>query len=189
MGGKKKAGGGKKKKAGDDDEINQDQLYEVLKAKVDSLKSRIFLEQERRDNAMALTEEIREKEQGLDTKMDEHHENTRDQVKAMTKIYKNMEDGKNTEIDKCSQEVSDQEAEKRKLQQEIAKLQKEKEDKVAEKQEQIGNLRDRINVISSNFAELLKSTLIKMQERIDDANQTYEGDQPQMMGGLGSDAA
>ena len=27
-----------------------------------------------------------------------------------------------------------------------------------------------------------------MQERIDDANQTYEGDQPQMMDGLGAQA-
>ena len=44
MGGKKKGGGAKKKKGGDDDEINADQLYEILKAKVDSLKSRIFLE-------------------------------------------------------------------------------------------------------------------------------------------------
>ena len=30
--------------------------------------------------------------------------------------------------------------------------------------------------MSSDFAEMLKTTLNKMQERIDDANQTYEGD-------------
>ena len=50
-------------------------------------------------------------------------------------------------------------------------------------------MKDRIDVISCNFAELLKSTLMKMQERIDDANQTYEGDQPHMMDGLGASAA
>ena len=99
-----------------------------------------------------------------------------------------MEDGKNIEIDQCRIEVEKQEQEKRQLQNEIAKLLKEKEDKVAEKEEQIGNLKDRIDVISCNFAELLKSTLLKMQERIDDANQTYEGDQPQMMDGLGAQA-
>ena len=32
--------------------------------------------------------------------------------------------------------------------------------------------------MSSDFAKMLKTTLKKMQERIDDANQTYEGDQP-----------
>ena len=39
--------------------------------------------------------------------------------------------------------------------------------------------------MSSDFAEMLKSTLNKMQERIDDANQTYE-DQPGMDIGGGS---
>ena len=39
--------------------------------------------------------------------------------------------------------------------------------------------------MSSDFAKMLKTTLKKMQERIDDANQTYEGDQP----GQGNDGA
>lgn len=56
------------------------------------------------------------------------------------------------------------------------------------KEEEIGILKDRIDVISCNFAELLKSTLTKMQERIDDANQQYEGDQPMMMDGLRASA-
>ena len=56
------------------------------------------------------------------------------------------------------------------------------------KEEEIGILKDRIDVISSNFAELLKSTLTKMQERIDDANQQYEGDQPMVMDGLRASA-
>ena len=73
--------------------------------------------------------------------------------------------------------------------QEIADLEKEKAKMIQQKEEEIGILRDRIDVISSNFAELLKSTLTKMQERIDDANQTYEGDQPTAMEGLGASAA
>ena len=40
--------------------------------------------------------------------------------------------------------------------------------------------------MSSDFAKMLKTTLRKMQERIDDANQTYEGDQP---GGMGAEGA
>ena len=32
--------------------------------------------------------------------------------------------------------------------------------------------------MSTDFARMLKNTLKKMQDRIDDANQTYEGDQP-----------
>ena len=42
--------------------------------------------------------------------------------------------------------------------------------------EDLHTLQQRIDTMSSDFAEMLKTTLNKMQERIDDANQTYEGD-------------
>jgi hypothetical protein len=54
------------------------------------------------------------------------------------------------------------------------------------KEEEIGVLKDRLEQISGNFAELLKQTLTKMQERIDEANQNFEGDQPQLMGDYGT---
>ena len=189
MGGKKKGGGAKKKKGGDDDEINQDQLYDMLKAKVEALKSRIYLEQERRDNAEAIIDDIRQRESALDKEMDDQKDDTDTQVNNMTKIYRQMEDSKNTEITESRKEVEKQEQLKKQLIDEIAKLQKQKEEQIMKKEEEIGVLKDRIDVISSNFAELLKSTLTKMQERIDDANQNYEGDQSQMMDGLGAHAA
>ena len=49
----------------------------------------------------------------------------------------------------------------------------------------IFELKGRIDTMSSDFANMLKDTLKKMQERIDDANQTYEVDQP----GMGADGA
>ena len=52
---------------------------------------------------------------------------------------------------------------------------------VQEMDEKLTKLQQRIDTMSSDFAEMLKSTLNKMQERIDDANQTYE-DQPGMDG-------
>ena len=51
--------------------------------------------------------------------------------------------------------------------------------------EEIFKLKERIDTMSSDFAKMLKTTLRKMQERIDDANQTYEADQP----GLGAEGA
>ena len=56
-------------------------------------------------------------------------------------------------------------------------------------EQQIFKLKERIDTMSSDFAKMLKTTLKKMQERIDDANQTYEGDQPGGMGVEGSAAA
>ena len=47
---------------------------------------------------------------------------------------------------------------------------------IQKKDEELHLLQQRIDTMSSDFAEMLKTTLNKMQERIDDANQTYEGD-------------
>ena len=74
-----------------------------------------------------------------------------------------------TKIDACKDDVKKQEADKKRLNEEIAKLEKEKQEMILEKEEQIKTYRARVEVITSNFAELLKSTLTKMQERIDDA--------------------
>ena len=55
---------------------------------------------------------------------------------------------------------------------------------MTEYEQQIFKLKERIDTMSSDFAKMLKTTLKKMQERIDDANQTYEVDQP---GGMGAE--
>ena len=70
MGGKKKAA--KKAKKGDDDgEIDQGTLNEILTAKVQALKARLVLEQERRDNAEANVEDNRAEGGDMQQKMDE----------------------------------------------------------------------------------------------------------------------
>ena len=95
MGGKKKGGGkGKKggKKGGDDDgEIDQSTLNEILTAKVQALKARLVLEQDRRDNSDANVEAIREEGHTMQGDMDEDKQKTREMVNKMTQIYKSME--------------------------------------------------------------------------------------------------
>lgn len=72
MGGKKK-GGAKKGKAGDDDgAVSPDVLYDILKAKVDALKSRIVLEQERRQNALTMQDEFRSEGEKLANDMSDN---------------------------------------------------------------------------------------------------------------------
>lgn len=174
-GGKKKGG-----KGDDDGEISQDLLYEILRSKVEALKSRIVLEQERRDTAQQKIDEIRYDGEAMEGDMDDAKGKTKDIVMHMTKQYKNMEDNLNKQIQEDSDRVKAQNEEKRQLNMQIAQLAKEKEEMIIKKEEEIGTLKDRIEQITSNFAELLKQTLTKMQERIDEANQNFEGDQPNM---------
>ena len=102
MGGKKKAGGKKKggKKGGDDDgEIDPAVLNDILTAKVMSLKARLVLEQERRDNADCNIDAIREEGITMTDTMGEDKGRTREMVTKMTSIYKNMEKMHNTKIE------------------------------------------------------------------------------------------
>ena len=181
MGGKKKAGGKKKggKKGGDDDgEIDPAVLNDILTAKVMSLKARLVLEQERRDNADCNIDAIREEGITMTDTMGEDKGRTREMVTKMTSIYKNMEKMHNTKIEEDETQVEEQDRTKKALKEEIQQLQQSKEEMMTSYEQSIFKLKERIDTMSSDFAKMLKTTLKKMQERIDDANQTYEGDQP-----------
>ena len=54
-----------------------------------------------------------------------------------------------------------------------------------QKSADLKTLQERIDTMSSDFAEMLKTTLHKMQERIDDANQTYVDENGNPEGGGG----
>ena len=173
MGGKKKGGkkGGAKKKGGDDDgEIDPSVLNDILKAKVDSLKARLVLEQERRDNAESKVEEIREDGLDMKDKMDVAHQETRTMVDKMTTIYKSMEKQYNVTIEEHETNVANQENTKKQLKQDIANMQQAKEDMLTQYEADIFKLKERIDTMSTDFAKMLETTLKKMQERIDDAN-------------------
>ena len=110
MGGKKKGGGGKKgkKKGGDDDgEIDQHTLNEILTAKVQSLKARLILEQERRDNSMASVEDMREEGDKMVGDNDVEKGRTREMVTKMTQIYRQMERQYNEKIEEFENDVED----------------------------------------------------------------------------------
>ena len=57
---------------------------------------------------------------------------------------------------------------------------------ISEKDADIRKLRERIDEMSSDFAQILKSCLEKMSERIDFGNQTWTGEEGQ--GGEGQGA-
>ena len=185
MGGKKKAGKKATKKGDDDGEINQDELHDILKAQVDALKQRLVLEQERRDASEAVVEGIREEALDMDTKKETDKERTQTIVQKMTTIYKTMAEKYNDKIREHEKTVDEQEQQKKQLKEQIATLMTEKEEMITKYEMNILKLKERIDTMSTDFALMLKSTYKKMQERIDDANQTYEADHPGMGEGTG----
>ena len=98
------------------------------------------------------------------------HEQTREMVSKMTQIYKSMEKSYNEKIEQSVAIVTAQDREQKKLKDEIAELQKAKEDMITKYDTNIMKLKERIETMSTDFAKMLRTTLTKMQERIDDAN-------------------
>jgi hypothetical protein len=58
----------------------------------------------------------------------------------------------------------------------LQKLNQDKEEMIQTKDDEIRELKKRIDEMSSDFAEMLKDTLTKMQERIEFANKQWEDD-------------
>lgn len=164
-------------------------MYDILSSKVMALKARLVLEQERRDNADVNVESIREEATDMKDTMDEDKGKTREMVTKMTQIYKSMEKSYNEKIEMHETEVAQQEKQKKQLNQEIQKLQQDKEDMMTKYESDIFKFKERIDTMSTDFAKMLKTTLKSMQERIDDANQTFEEDQPGLGGVEGAGAA
>ena len=103
-------------------------------------------------------------------KMDVAHQETRTMVDKMTTIYKSMEKQYNVTIEEHETNVANQENTKKQLKQDIANMQQAKEDMLTQYEADIFKLKERIDTMSTDFAKMLKTTLKKMQERIDDAN-------------------
>ena len=102
--------------------------------------------------------------------MDSDHIKTREMVTKMTQIYKSMEKSYNEKIEFNEAEVEKQEKMKKALNAEIQQLQQQKEDMMTKYEQEIFKFKERIDTMSTDFAKMLKTTLKKMQERIDDAN-------------------
>ena len=173
MGGKKK-GGGKKGDGGDDDKYDPSQMTVILAAQVQSLKERLASEQERRDSARATVEAKRVAEKETLQMINECKKKTEGIVIQMTECYKNLEENLLKEIAIKQQTVAKQKEEIKQWQVECQQIKISNEQLEIEKDNEIADLKKRIDEMTSEFAQMLKDTLTKMQERIEFANQQWE---------------
>eukprot|EP00356_Strombidium_inclinatum_P005950 CAMPEP_0170501958 /NCGR_PEP_ID=MMETSP0208-20121228/40002_1 /TAXON_ID=197538 /ORGANISM="Strombidium inclinatum, Strain S3" /LENGTH=102 /DNA_ID=CAMNT_0010780775 /DNA_START=205 /DNA_END=509 /DNA_ORIENTATION=+ len=87
-----------------------------------------------------------------------------------------MEKKLQSDIGKLIGEVEEQENGVKGLNEQIGGLKDEKEKIIEKYDEQIKELNRRINEMSSDFADMLKDTLSKMQDRIEFANKDWQED-------------
>lgn len=92
----------------------------------------------------------------------------------MTRQYKSMFEELTEKINKLEREVVDNDETIGDLKEQYEKLNSDKLEIEKQKNEEIKELKKRIDDMSSDFAEMLRDTLHKMQERIEIANKQWE---------------
>mmetsp|Transcript_5966 Transcript_5966/g.4506 ORF Transcript_5966/g.4506 Transcript_5966/m.4506 type:complete len:133 (-) Transcript_5966:32-430(-) len=108
--------------------------------------------------------------------LEEKRKQTKDIVADMTRQFKSMQEELTLRItDLESQSVQNNDTIKY-LKSEFERGTQEKNDIENQKNEEIQMLKNRIDEMSSTFAEMLKETLQKMQQRIEQANEQWENE-------------
>ena len=148
----------------------------ALKNEGELLQRMIVSEQERQDSAKFNENELRNRLKELEIKRTQEEDRTKKIVDDMKRQYKIMQDDYEAKIETNEKEVAEQEADIQRKDEQIALLEQEIKEEWIKKDQQIEQLQKQIDEMSSDFAEMLKQTLSKMQERIELANVQWDND-------------
>lgn len=134
------------------------------------------MEQTRADSSKASENEKRYRELQLEKQLKDEEKRTRDIIADMTRQYKSMFEELTEQINKLERKVVDNNEIIDDLKEQYEKLNNEKMEIEKQKNEEIKEYKKKIDDMSSDFAEMLRDTLHKMQERIEIANREWEAE-------------
>ena len=106
--------------------------------------------------------------------MEANQKRTHDIIADMTRQFKSTEDELMRQQTMLQQRKEQNEVTIEQLEQELKEVKDSKAALKAEKDKDMENLNNYIQQMSSNFSSMLKATLAKMKERINQANKTWE---------------
>ena len=99
---------------------------------------------------------------------------THDIIADMTRQYKSTEDELNQQLSRLDQREEQNAEIIKDLKEQYKTIADEKANRQKEKEEELAQLHTYINTMNQNFSQMLKSTLTKMKDRINQANRTWE---------------
>lgn len=177
MGAKKGKKGKKgKKKAGADTEPSPEEKNYILQAEIESLTQKLIAEQGRADVSKASENEKRHRELQLDRQLKDEEKRCRDIISDMTRQYKSRFEEMQSEITRLNDLSTAHKSEVEDLTKEYDDLIAEKNEIQKNKDDEINSFKKRIDEMSSDFAEMLRDTLAKMQDRIETASKEWDAD-------------
>ena len=170
----KKGGKGASKDDGEGPDATR--INTALKNEGEMLQRMIVSEQERQDNAKSNEEGYKNRILELEGDFTKERENTKKIVDDMKRQYKDMQDRLMEQINELDSHVFEHESDIQNKDEQISLLDQQIKEECIEKDKQIEQLQKQIDEMSSDFAEMLKQTLSKMQERIELANVQWDND-------------
>jgi len=174
MGAKKKPSNVHADKKDQEDEMPIEAKNDILKTKIQAFKMRIVLEQEKADRARVGQAECRQHLRELDQGFEEEKKRTLEVTTDMMQQYRTMVRERDEKITGLENELYGNERDLSEKDKQLKEMIKTKDREIQEKEEVIAELRNKINDMSQEFANMLKSTLDKMQERIELANTQWD---------------
>eukprot|EP00358_Blepharisma_japonicum_P004044 CAMPEP_0202945528 /NCGR_PEP_ID=MMETSP1395-20130829/6572_1 /ASSEMBLY_ACC=CAM_ASM_000871 /TAXON_ID=5961 /ORGANISM="Blepharisma japonicum, Strain Stock R1072" /LENGTH=161 /DNA_ID=CAMNT_0049645659 /DNA_START=131 /DNA_END=613 /DNA_ORIENTATION=+ len=155
-------------------------MNDMLAAEINVLKWRIATEQEKADRSRAGQNECRQKLVDLNQAFDEESKRAFQMTSEMKAQYKVMVKDLDEKIGNLERELNGGESDLFEKERNIKDMVRAKDKEIDEKDNEIRELRKKIDDMSQEFANMLKATLDKMQERIELANTQWDSDVAEM---------
>mmetsp|Transcript_19269 Transcript_19269/g.35357 ORF Transcript_19269/g.35357 Transcript_19269/m.35357 type:complete len:179 (+) Transcript_19269:3304-3840(+) len=161
-------------KKGEEGEIPIEVRNEILKKQVATIKLAIVNEQEKADRARAGQNDCKRRMVELDRAFDEEHKRSMDTTEKMMAQYRAMVRERDEKISGLEDELYGKESTLREKERGLRDMIRVKDKELQDREDEIRELRKKIDDMSQKFAAMLKSTLDKMQERIELANTQWD---------------
>jgi len=170
-----KAKKGKDKKKGDDEvkDKSKDMNF-ILSVQLETLQQKLIYEQERAERARANQDRLKIRFGELDGSFKKEKEKRDRIAEDMNRQYETMQNDLLNEIRELEEQVAKSEQILRDKTQDHGELKRKREGDLEKKDEEILELKKKIEEMSAEFANMLKDTLDKMQERIELAKNDFD---------------
>lgn len=170
----KKKKGGKKKKKKDDGELTLDDKYKKTLEEMEVLKDHLAVRKEFTRRSQAQSEEMKERMLETEDTLLETHETQKAVSADMTRQYKTMQTEMGLKIYQLETDLTRARIEIETKDELLKNLTKEKETMEKDKDDEINELRMKIETMGHTYEHFLDNAFEKLMERVEGAKDQWE---------------
>mmetsp|Transcript_20157 Transcript_20157/g.44804 ORF Transcript_20157/g.44804 Transcript_20157/m.44804 type:complete len:194 (+) Transcript_20157:84-665(+) len=168
---KKKDGGG----AENGGELTAEEKAKLFMLTCQSLQVQLAERSEESSKAMAAKREYKTRVDQIQKDFEEEQKQTFEITQDMTRQYKGMQEELLTRINKLEETIQDLNDRLAEADVRQDRVMKDKNHIIAMKDQEIHDLKSKMDEMAEEFGEMLRETLEKMRERIEISSNNYEG--------------